>query len=277
MKHNTRVITLLTLLFLISQIIGLFVINNYIDKEKTVETGETEWRNLPALGNVQIERPELEEETSYIPLIIGILIATGFILLIIKLKVLKLWRIWFFFGVFFTLLIAFGSFLHAYIAAAIAIILAILKIFKPNVITQNISELFIYGGLASIFVPVLGLLSISILLILISIYDMIAVWKTKHMVKLAKVQAKAKLFAGLLVPYSKNKTAILGGGDIGFPLLFLGVILKNNDLITAFIAALIVSLSLALLFIFGKKNKFYPAMPYLTAGCFASYLIISLL
>ncbi len=273
MKHELRVVILLVVLFLVSQFIGLGVISGYLDEEATEETGNVTWEKLPTIANVQIERPELEEETSYIPIIISVLIATILFIILMKLKLLRVWKLWFFIGITFTLLIAFGSFLQGFIAFILAIVLAILKIFKPNVYIHNFTELFTYGGLAAIFVPVLNVLSVTILLIAISIYDMIAVWKTKHMISMAKFQAKAKIFAGFLVPYKKDRTAVLGGGDIGFPLLFSGVILKTNDFLSASIVILAVAIALTLLFILGKKDKFYPAMPYLTAGCFIGYLI----
>ena len=107
---------------------------------------------------------------------------------------------------------------------------------------------------------------------------MIAVWKTKHMIKLAKFQTKLKLFAGLLIPYKSGreiKTAILGGGDIGFPLLFAAAVLKDPGIgIKALIIPLTTGLMLAALFFFGQKNKFYPAMPFLTIGCFLGYFIV---
>ena len=127
---------------------------------------------------------------------------------------------------------------------------------------------------------------------------MIAVWKTKHMVSMAKFQAKSKLFAGLLVPYSnksknllattnKNittkttkveyKQAILGGGDIAFPLLFSGVILKTMGVLPAIIVSLTTAVALLLLFIGADKKKFYPAMPFVSAGCFIGYLSVSLI
>ena len=277
MKHELKIVVILVTLFLASQFIGLGVISGYLDEETTKETGNVTWEKLPTIANVQIERPELEEETSYIPIMISVLIATILFIILMKLKLLRVWKLWFFIGITFTLLIAFGSFLQGFIAFILAIILAILKIFKPNVYIHNFTELFTYGGLAAIFVPVLNVLSVTILLIAISIYDMIAVWKTKHMVSMAKFQAKAKIFAGLLIPYKKGRTAVLGGGDIGFPLLFSGVILKTNDFLSASIVILSVAIALLLLFIFGKKDKFYPAMPYLTGGCFAGYLITLLI
>jgi presenilin-like A22 family membrane protease len=122
----------------------------------------------------------------------------------------------------------------------------------------------------------MSIFAASVLLTLISIYDAIAVWKTKHMIKLVKFQAKAKLFAGLLIPYDKKKTAILGGGDIGFTLLFSGVVLTKMGFLSAIIVSLTTSIALFLLFIFSKKRKFYPAMPFLSIGCFIG-LLISLL
>jgi len=81
------------------------------------------------------------------------------------------------------------------------------------------------------------------------------------------------------------KTAILGGGDIGFPLLFAGVVMKGlileNGVFIGFLKTLIipvvVSIALFLLFVKGKKDKFYPAMPILSAGCFVGYLIVWLI
>jgi presenilin-like A22 family membrane protease len=120
------------------------------------------------------------------------------------------------------------------------------------------------------------------------------------MVTLAKFQTKSKVFAGLMLPYKrktiakerKHKTtskslslAVLGGGDIGFPLIFAGVVMKNlmlTDLqFTSFLKTLtipvFVTIALIFLLIKGKKDKFYPAMPYLTLGCVVGYLIILLL
>ena len=102
---------------------------------------------------------------------------------------------------------------------------------------------------------------------------MIAVWKTRHMIKLAKFQAKARVFAGLLIPYDKSKnSAILGGGDIGFPLLFAGVAFKTLYF-KAFIIPLFASLALIYILVKAEKKKFYPAMPYLTVGCILGYLV----
>ena len=83
----------------------------------------------------------------------------------------------------------------------LAISLAAWKILRPNVFIHNLTEVFIYGGIAALLVPIINLFSAFILLLLISIYDMYAVWKSKHMVSMAKFQSEAKVFAGLLKRY----------------------------------------------------------------------------
>src|SRR3989339_699906 len=86
------------------------------------------------------------------------------------------------------------SFIYISIAILIGTVLVLLlvKFNKPNIIIQNLSEIFIYGGLAAVFVPMINLFAAFMLLIVISIYDFIAVYKTKHMVKLAKFQSESE-------------------------------------------------------------------------------------
>lgn len=262
MKHTYPVTIVLVLLFFAAQIIGLFVSSQYLKGNE-----------LP----LNIERPEIEENQSYIPIVFAIIISTVIALILIKFKSVKIWKLWFLLSVFICLTIAFSAFLPQIISIIIALVLALVKIFSKNIFSYNITELFVYGGIAGLFVPILGISSVSILLILISLYDMIAVWKTKHMVKLAKFQSESNIFAGLYIPYKKNRQAILGGGDIGFPLLFAGVILKEFNFTSAIIVSIVTTLSLLALFMYAKKNKFYPAMPFLTAGCFIGYLIVFLI
>lgn len=259
MKHSFKITLILVSLFVVSQLVGLYVSGKYLKEE------------LP----YGIQPPEFEEDTSFIPLFFTILIATFLMLILIKFRLGLLWKAWFFLAVFFALSVSFSAFIGETIAMMIALILAGVKIFRPNVIIHNFSEMFIYGGLAAIFTPVLSLISISILLVIISIYDAIAVWKTKHMISLAKFQTKSKIFAGLLIPYEK-KTAILGGGDIAFPLMFNAVLLKEFGLLSLIGVGLSAAALFVLLYL-SKKNRFYPAMPFISAGCFLALLIIKLL
>lgn len=295
MKHTLKITLLLVFIFFITQVIGLSITNEYIDHKATEISGNVTFEALP----YNLERPEIEATTSYIWLIAAIIIGTLLLLLIIRFGKMNLWKLWFFLAVFFTMAIAFAPFIGQTIAAILALTLAIMKIYKPTTIIQNSTEIFIYGGLAAIFVPVINIFAAFMLLILISIYDIIAVRYTKHMIKLAKFQTKSKVFAGLLIPYGrkndkiitstsgkdlKGRIAVLGGGDIGLPLIFAGVVMKDlmlsNPELLGFLKTLIipifVSLALLYLLVSAQKDKFYPAMPYLTVGCFVGYFIVLL-
>jgi presenilin-like A22 family membrane protease len=288
MKHSLKITIILLCIFLLAQLIGLGILQNYIDPTKSAETGKMEFKDLP-IG----ERPPLEEKTSYIPMIIAILIGTGLLLILIKFKLTAIWKGWFLLAVVLALVIAFSAFTTALIAFILALLLGIWKVFKPNFWVHNFTELFIYGGLAAIFVPLLSIFSASVLLILIAIYDAYAVWKSKHMITLATSQAKAKVFAGLLIPYKLGrvkkrkkstkvkmiqvKMAMLGGGDIGFPLIFAGVILKDIGVWQAYLIPFFATLGLGYLLYISKEKKFYPAMPFIAAGCFLGMGLIYLL
>jgi presenilin-like A22 family membrane protease len=311
MKHTLKVTLILVTVFFLSQIVGLAITNQYIDHQTTAETGNVTWAPLP----YDFARPEVEGGSAFGTILAAILIGTILVLVLIKFKKVNWWRIWFLLAVIVTLSFAFSAFLNQWIALILAITLGVLKIFRPSIIVQNLTELFIYGGLAAIFVPILNIFWVFMLLIAISIYDMIAVWQSKHMIKLAKFQTKSKVFAGLLLPYRLKKpnkpktfeklekskisqvkkhyklkkvgikTAILGGGDVGFPLIFAGVVMKDlmlvNPVLIGFLKVLIipvfVSIALLLLFLKSKKDKFYPAMPFIFAGCIVGFIALKLI
>ena len=313
MKHTKTITIILITTFILSQIIGLFVVSKYLDYQTTVETGTANFTQLP----YGIERPEIEQNYTFIFILIGVLLGTVLLLMLIKFKKTNLWKLWYALAITLALSIALSGFIDKIFALIISIIISIFRIFKPNIFVNNFSELFIYGGIAAIFVPILNLFSVIMLLILISIYDAYAVWKSKHMVKLAKFQSNSKLFAGLMIPYNKkgfkninlnqdneknikeNKKsekinekqdkgniAILGGGDIAFPLLFSGVIMKylaeqGYSFINSFLGANLITLgsaiALTILFIKSEKGKFYPAMPFISAGCFIGLLLVFLI
>lgn len=291
MKHSLSVTLIILGIFLLAQFIGIAILYNYIDSAKSQQTGKMEFKDLP-IG----ERPPVNENTSFIPVIIAVIIGTVVLLLLIKYKLGLVWKLWFLMAVFLSLSTAWAAFIPVEIAFVAAFIFALWKIFKPNVWVHNFTELFIYGGLAAIFAPLFNLWSISILLILIALYDAYAVWKSKHMITLAKSQTESKVFAGLLIPYSLKglmkkkgkestaakatktvgitlpkvqvRTAILGGGDIGFPLIFAGVVLKELGLWQSLVIPFFALAGLAILLYYAEDKKFYPAMPFIGAGCF---------
>ncbi|MBR9683757.1 hypothetical protein GOV03_04420, partial [Candidatus Woesearchaeota archaeon] len=75
----------------------------------------------------------------------------------------------------------------------------------------------------------------------------------------------------------KVKIALLGGGDIGFPLIFTGVILKVFGLWQALIIPIFSGAALLALLLKGNEKKFYPAMPFITIGCLVGLAVVWLI
>ena len=305
MKHNLKITLLLLLMFLTTQIIGLYVVNHYstikIINGKAVQVSAP---NLP----YGMQSPEIKQNRDFNQIFLSILLAfvvsIVLLFLLIKLKTKVVFKFWFFTVVVIALGISFGAFFPqikyvSLISLAFAIPLAFFKIYKPNFLIHNLTELFIYPGIAAVFVPLLDVFTLSILLILISLYDMWAVWHSGVMQKMAKYQInKLKIFAGFFIPYVSKKVrlkmkkmkkselkkkkikaniAILGGGDVVFPVIAAGVLLKTFGIFSALLVILGACLGITYLFVFAKKKKFYPAMPFISAGIFIAIGISYLL
>ena len=303
-------------MFILTQFIGLYVIDNY-SPTKIID-GQTS--NVTSLSlPYGMESPEVNGEADYLTFFYSIIIA--FVLAILILYLLThfnaniIIKLWFFTVVVLALGIAINAFIPeskyaSMIALVIALPLAFIKIYKQNFIVHNFTELLIYPGIAAVFIPILNLKTIIFLLLVISVYDMWAVWKSGIMQKMAKYQIqKLNIFSGFFVPYVskkmkekikavkkmpkkkqekfKNKkikvnVAILGGGDIVFTLLAAGVMLKEYGFTTIAgfnipLASIFVifgaALGLGYLFFRSEKKKFYPAMPFITTGIFLGMIL----
>jgi presenilin-like A22 family membrane protease len=310
MKHTIKITLILLAMFFLTQLIGLFVISQYSPQTVQITTPEgnlvnTTIHNLP----YGMEPPQdISPSSTILSIIFALIIAVSLMLVLMKYKAEVLLRIWFFIVVTIAIAITLNSLIlnfpnSALIAIIVALPIGFFKIFKNNILLHNLTELAIYPGIAAIFVPILNIWAMVLLLILISLYDMYAVWHSGFMQRMAKYQIqKVKVFSGFFIPYiskkqkamlkkvasSKSKkalknrkikaaVAILGGGDVVFPLILAGVVLNALGFAQALLIAIGATIALAGLFYLSKKGKFYPAMPFITVGCFIglalSYLI----
>ena len=317
MKHTPKVTLILIALFFVAQFTGLFTVNKYIIVEKNENTTTIVHEATP-LGE-QPTVPDDEKISLAVGIIIMILLGTGLFFILIKFKMFLTWKIWYMLAVSAALIVAFGVYLPTIGAVILGIALAMWRIFRPNPIVHNLSEMFIYTGMAILILPLLNLYSAGVLLFLISIYDMIAVWKSKHMIKMAEFQINSTLFAGLSINYDRDagkkvkltstdkdkkikivktktskvtheretKNAILGGGDIAFPLFFsvslmeFLIVNRGFDKLSALFFSMPVTIgagiALFLLLTKGKKDTFYPAMPFISAGCLVGLAVVWLI
>lgn len=311
MKHELKITLLIAVLFLITQLIGLGVVYYYISDSHILPYGmEPPQETTTLCSNMQ--------ECLISSLILSVSFALIILLMVflIKLKSIRIMKYWFFIiviiGLGTTFSVVFSELgLEYYVSTIpilstlIAIVLSYFKVFKKNLYVHNITEVMIYPGIAAIFASMFNLSFIIIFLILLSIYDMWAVWKSGLMQKIAKFQInKLGLLGGFLIVYSNKKMkdkikllkqrykgkkipgsivkkynlrvnlAILGGGDVIFPIIATGVFFKyTSSLLAAFLVMVGAFLALSCILLYGKKKKDYPAIPYLTTGIFAAMLL----
>lgn len=326
MKQENKTKLIILTLFLITQFVGILLINNYypiIDYDEENQIKNITQEKLPfGLSTTTNENTSI----NIISLIFSFIFVLFLFTLLIKYKTKNILKIWFSFIVILSLSITINGFLFklpikniTFYSFIIALVLTYFKIIKPNYYVHNITEILIYPGVSLILVyaiynplkPLYNVYLILGLLVLISIYDMWAVWKSKIMQKMANYQMKEiKIFSGFLIPVIDDKTknkikklkekyknkkipekiknqkfkvqfAALGGGDVAFPILtssiFMWTFTKQslfniNGLIPGLFITFGAFLGLSFLLIFKKQNKAYPAMPFISSGILISLL-----
>jgi len=159
---------------------------------------------------------------------------------------------------------------------------------KPLVLNHNLCLVLGIAGVGSTLGLSFTPLMMVALLIIFSIYDFIAVYKTKHMIKMAKEMIEAGAILALIVPPKISnflvdlreikpggKFLILGGGDIAFPLLFC-VSLVSEGILNSLIVAIFALFGLAVsfwFFISQKVRQPIPALPPIAFCSIIGYLI----
>jgi len=240
-----------------------------------------------------------------------ILIFTGFIFLVIKLN--KKWMIqafilisvgWTLMYVFYAL---FSVFLSPGINLALTIILSVgltVLLYKfPEWYVIDITGVILGAGSASIFGISLDIIPTLLLLVVLLIYDYIAVYQTKHMVALAEGVMDLRLPILLVIPkhwkYSfrsekfdkeEREAFFMGLGDAVMPTL---LVVSANFFVTntayysfpligemnlpAIGAILGTFLGFAVLMTFVMKGKPQAGLPFLNGGVILGYVVGSLI
>jgi len=186
-----------------------------------------------------------------------------------------------FFKGIFLLAIGFGNFFFFGLWLPdifLFILLTLLIIFllkRPSLIVHDLALIFaiagIGAGLGLSFTPEMVIL----LLLIFSIYDFIAVYKTKHMIKMAKEMITHGAILGIVVPQkisdlkahlkevkAGGKFLILGAGDIVFPLI-LAVSLIPQGILASLIVAFFALVGFFIGFLIFLSKKIHTPMPAL--------------
>ena len=251
MKHTKSLIIIIGL-YMAVQVLGLYVGSSLMPM--------IESEIIPPV----VENPESPETSGQI--FIYIIIMTGILLLFLKFKLDFFIRGLLFFSILMGASITFWV-LFGYYGVLFAMCLVLLSNWKrDNIWIGNLTLVFTISGIGGWLGASLHVIPALLLLIGLAIYDIIAVFGTKHMVTLAK-GAEGKVPLMLMIPV-KDKTLGLGTGDLVMPLVFTVSVLHDYNLTIAVITGLGGLLGLLTLFyyILNKKDITLPALPPIVGG-----------
>ncbi len=163
-----------------------------------------------------------------------------------------------------------------------------------NVLVHNIAIIFAIAGVGA-FIGLEITPSVAILaFVLLSFYDIIAVYKTHHMVKMAEGMIRSGAVFGFIIPatfklfFASRQEAktrvgddfmILGSGDIGLPVIFVSSLVQQslNEAIIVAIAAILGLLLTHILFMSQTKRMPMAALPPIATMTILGYVLSLLL
>lgn len=177
---------------------------------------------------------------------------------------------------------------------AIAILFVFIFAIGANVLVHDLGIILGIAGIAAVFGLSISIEFGLVLLVVLSLYDIVAVYVTKHMVTMARSMIEGGAVFGFLIPFEfkgffrggKEARAgigesfmILGSGDIGLPLIF-AVSLIRVSVLSAIITATFSLLGLFLthlLFLNQEKRRAMAALPPIATLTIIGYLVSQLL
>jgi len=177
---------------------------------------------------------------------------------------------------------AFLRFFMGYEASTIAAIIAALcfsaaRSFLPPV--KNLAAVLATAGVGTIFGISMGMLPLLLFLIMLSVYDFLSVFATKHMVEMADFIVRNDLAFTVTArapparPGGKESRIDLGTGDMIAPIMLEVSAFAFNPLASAFIfVGAVVSMALFLTLVW-KKRMVLPALPPIVLGMITGLLL----
>ena len=189
-----------------------------------------------------------------------VLIATIFVLILIKYKLsFLLYYFTEYVGLFVITFIILSVFLNIYLSAMIS---GIFVIFRYK-ITQfrKVSVIILAVGIAALLGVSLDVIPVVAFLLLLSLYDIFAVRKTKHMQVIAE-DVYQKGGSQIFTFDTKEETFVLGSADIILPSILVVSAFFNYSAVEAFFSSVFALLGLLL----ATRQTEAPALPYASLG-----------
>ena len=175
------------------------------------------------------------------------------------------------------------------ISTILAIGLAVLVLKAKIILLHNVGMVLALGGIGAVLGLSLTPISVVILLLALSFYDIIAVYKTGHMIKMAEEMIKAGAISGIVLSQTikdwfenlervqpGGRFMILGSGDVVMPLILTASVIGFYGLAEGLIVMLFSMFGLLLtyyLFITQKTRRPMAALPPIAAASIIGYLV----
>ena len=170
-----------------------------------------------------------------------------------------------------------------------AFLLAILVLKAKVVFYHNVGMILAVAGVGAVIGLSLTPIAAVLLLLVLSFYDIIAVYKTKHMIKMAEGMIKAQAISGIIIPQiSKDwferlenvqpggRFMILGSGDLLMPLILAASVTGLHGLAGGLTVTFFSMAGLFLtywLFITQKERRAMAALPPIAVMAIIGYLV----
>ena len=186
----------------------------------------------------------------------------------------------------------FSIFMSPFKALISSLVLILFMALIPRVVILDIGVIFGLAGIGSTFGLSLAPIVVVWILAILSFYDIIAVYLTKHMVKMAGGMIASGAIFGFIIPANfsgfKEKISSVGPGEnfmiLGSGDLLLPLILTVSVARISFLQAIIVGifslfglLATHLIFVNQKERRPMAALPPIAALSIIGYLLSSFL
>lgn len=175
------------------------------------------------------------------------------------------------------------------VSFAAAVFLAFTALKSKIVFLHDLAVILAIAGIGGILGLSLTPIAAIFILIILSFYDIIAVYKTKHMVRMAEEMIKSRAIFGIVLPQKARgwlekldnvrpggEFLILGSGDLVMPLVLIASVVGFHGLREAIFVLLFSLLGLFLtyfLFITQKTRKPMAALPPIAVLSIIGYLL----
>ncbi len=189
-----------------------------------------------------------------------VIIASVIVLVLIKLKLsFLLYYFTEYVGLFVISFIICSAFINIYVSAAISGIAVVLRYTVKQF--RQVSVIILAVGIAALLGVSLDVIPVIAFLVLLSLYDVFAVRKTKHMQVIAEDVYK-RGGSQIFTFDTKEETFVLGTADIVLPSILVVSAFFNYSVLEAFLASLFALTGL----LWATRQKEAPALPYASLG-----------